>query len=613
MKKITFLLMFMLLLGSMNTQAQRFAWLTDIHFTKPALGDNYLYEIIDDINSQKFDFVVITGDCVDMGMTQNFVRFKQAMDKIKVPVYVMPGNHETKWGGSGGKKFAQIIGMNRFSFDYQGLRFIGFPTSIVLNNGAELAQVDQLRWVDSVLNAMPKGQKVIALTHIPVKGIHNDYQLAEILRKYNTQMVLAGHIHADRKLTIMGLPVLTSNMVFKKTYPIGTVKENEIVFTKKTVGQEEKEWTSMPLADKDYSKMPPVKQPEYYPVNDAYRNALPRWKYKSAYGIFAAPAYEKGNIVFGDYDGMLRCLNEKDGKLKWELRLKGGILSQPELVNGLVYAGTTDGVLYTVDVRSGKVVWKKDLGGEITGTGTVKAGVLYIASSSPAMYALDAKSGKQLWKSSVMDSVVYVDAKAIVEEGKVMFSAWDGYFYALDQKSGALLWKTDVKGKSSTFYSVRNNRPVYANGNIIFIHPNKVSSIKTSDGSYNWTLNPQDLKIWDGFGISKDKKSLYLRNDKGGMTVYDITGEKPVQRYIASLEEDTKDLCAADIVDDGNTIYFTTSTGIVGAALPKDGSIVWRHKITNSMINSPVVISKSSVVVTGVEGDVVLIDEKSKR
>jgi outer membrane protein assembly factor BamB len=79
------------------------------------------------------------------------------------------------------------------------------------------------------------------------------------------------------------------------------------------------------------------------------------------------------------------------------------------------------------------------------------------------------------------------------------------------------------------------------------------------------------------------------------------------------LEENAKDLCAAEIVDDGETIYFTTSTGIIGAALPKDGSIVWRHKLTNSMLNSPVVISKTSVVVTGVEGDVVLMDEKTKR
>jgi outer membrane protein assembly factor BamB len=426
-------------------------------------------------------------------------------------------------------------------------------------------------------------------------------------------MVLAGHIHADRKLNIMGLPVLTSNMVFKKTYPIGTVKDNEIVFTKRTVGQEEKEWVSMPLADKNYASMPPVKQPEYYPINDSYRNALPRWKFKASYGIFAAPAYEKGNIVFGDYSGMLRCLNEKDGKLKWEMKLKGGVLSQPEILDGVVYVGTSDGILYSINAKTGKTLWTKDLGGEITGTGALKAGVLYIGSSLPAMYALEAKSGKEIWKSSVMDSVVYIDAKPIIEEGKVMLPVWDGYFYALDQKTGALVWKTDVKGTRSTFYSARNNRSVYANGNLLFIHPNKLSSIKVSDGTYNWTLNPQDLKIWDGFGISKDKKTIYVRHDKGGIIAYDITGEKPVERYVAGLEENAKDLCAAEIVDDGETIYFTTSTGIIGAALPKDGSIVWRHKLTNSMLNSPVVISKTSVVVTGVEGDVVLMDEKTKR
>lgn len=613
MKKISFLFTFLLLLGSFYAQGQRFVWLTDIHFTKPALGDDYFFEIIDDINKLDVDFVVITGDCVDMGMTQNYVKFKKAIDKIKFPVYVTPGNHETKWGGSGGKKFAPIVGMERFSFDYKGLRFIGFPTTIVLNNGAELAHPEQLRWVDSVLNAMPKGQKVIALTHIPIRGVHNDYQIAEILRKYNTQMVLAGHIHADRKLTIHGLPVLTSTMVFKKTYPIGTIKENEIVFTKRTVGQDEKDWVSMPLGDKNYAGMAPVKLPEYYPINDAYRNALPRWRFKNNSGIFAPAVYEKGSIIFGDFAGMLSCLDEKDGRVKWQIKLNGAVLSQPELGKNVVYVGTSEGQLYCIQTRTGKILWSKNLGGEITATGCLKQEVLYVVSSLPAVYALQAKTGQQIWKSEVMDSIVYADAKPIVEEGKVMFPAWDGNFYALDQKSGALVWKTDVKGTRSTFYSARNNRPAYANGNILFVHPNKVSSIKVSDGTYNWTLNPQELKIWDGFGLSADRKTLYVRHDKGGMVAYDITGEKPVERYVAGLEETVKDLCAAEIVDDGQTVYFTTATGIVGAALPKDGSIVWKHKLTNSMFNSPVVISKSAVVVTGVEGDVVVMDEKTKR
>ena len=63
-----------------------------------------LQNLIGDINKQRGDFdgvdlVICTGDCVDDQSDGNLAIFKTVMDKLNVPWYAVPGNHDMKVGG----------------------------------------------------------------------------------------------------------------------------------------------------------------------------------------------------------------------------------------------------------------------------------------------------------------------------------------------------------------------------------------------------------------------------------------------------------------------------------------------------------------------------------
>src|SRR6478609_5967661 len=106
MKRIV-LLFACILLGYM-TNAQwkpfRFAFISDTHIGSPdGKAEEDLRRTVADINQMTdIDFVVITGDITELGTDDEINRAKQILSGLKVPYYIIPGNHDSGWSESGG-------------------------------------------------------------------------------------------------------------------------------------------------------------------------------------------------------------------------------------------------------------------------------------------------------------------------------------------------------------------------------------------------------------------------------------------------------------------------------------------------------------------------------
>ena len=58
-----------------------------------------------------------------------------------------------------------------------------------------------VRWLGETLKKLPKDQPIIFITHYPIDdGIANWYVVLDLLKQYNTQVVLCGHGHAQQYL-----------------------------------------------------------------------------------------------------------------------------------------------------------------------------------------------------------------------------------------------------------------------------------------------------------------------------------------------------------------------------------------------------------------------------
>jgi 3',5'-cyclic AMP phosphodiesterase CpdA len=66
--------------------------ISDLHFGKhdPILAEGFA----DDINAQNPDLVVASGDFTQIGTKEEFIQARVFLDKLKAPVFAVPGNHD---------------------------------------------------------------------------------------------------------------------------------------------------------------------------------------------------------------------------------------------------------------------------------------------------------------------------------------------------------------------------------------------------------------------------------------------------------------------------------------------------------------------------------------
>src|SRR5215204_3122497 len=128
MKLLLFILaVFTFSLSYAQTKPFRFAFISDTHIGAANGGaEEDLRRTVADINSMTdIAFVVLTGDITELGTDAELRIAKQILDSLKVPYYIIPGNHDTGWSESGGLSFTRTFGYDRFFFTQNGITFVG--------------------------------------------------------------------------------------------------------------------------------------------------------------------------------------------------------------------------------------------------------------------------------------------------------------------------------------------------------------------------------------------------------------------------------------------------------------------------------------------------------
>src|SRR5660397_194546 len=209
MKK-TFVLSFLfclLFISLTFAQNFKFAFVTDTH-----IGSNNAEEDLErtvaDINVQSdIDFVVITGDITEMGTNKELALAKEILKKIKIPYYIIPGNHDTGWSESGGVSFIKEFGADKFVFEHNGFKIIGCASGPYVRMSDGHIPRDAVIWLKKVLEETPKNQPIIFLNHYPIdNSLDNWYEATDLLKNYNTQFVICGHGHRNKKMNFEGIP-----------------------------------------------------------------------------------------------------------------------------------------------------------------------------------------------------------------------------------------------------------------------------------------------------------------------------------------------------------------------------------------------------------------------
>lgn len=225
---------------------------SDTHISEKSLDRmNRFRALVDSANPS---LVLITGDLVrdalrvsEKEATGYYDLFKTEVQKIKQPVWLVPGNHEIfgierhlslvspKNPLYGRNMYRSYFGPDYYSFNYGGVHFIAL-NSLEFEDLWYYGRIDsvQLEWLKKDVALLSPSMPVVTFQHVPFftgglsiapyeadglgralekeKGVtqyrhivSNAQDVLAILKEHNYPLALAGHYHYQQKFSLAGV------------------------------------------------------------------------------------------------------------------------------------------------------------------------------------------------------------------------------------------------------------------------------------------------------------------------------------------------------------------------------------------------------------------------
>jgi outer membrane protein assembly factor BamB/predicted MPP superfamily phosphohydrolase len=590
-------------------KAFRFAFLSDTHIGSPnGAAEDDLRRAVADINNRKdVDFVVITGDITELGKNEELLLAKKILDSLRIPYYIIPGNHDSGWSESGGVAFSNIFGNDKFVFDHNGIRFIACASGPYVRMSDGHVPRSAILWLDSLLKATPPGQPIIFLNHYPIdNSLDNWYEVIDRLKAKNTLAVLCGHGHANKAFNFEGIPAVMgrSNLRAKaKTggFNIVDVYPDSIVFAEqKHLSNTPVRWTAINL----HSERPAGSFPRPgFSINEQFANFKEKWIYRSAANVISTPAVINDLVVFGNQDGSVEAITIQSGKKKWSYQTVAAIYSSPAVKNGKIVFASADSNVYCLTDK-GKLLWKYKAGGAVLGSPLINGDTVFIGGSDHHFRAIGLNNGKQLWDFNGLAGPVM--STPILNNGMIVFGAWDTYLYALRSSTGELVWKW-TNGSTVTNYSPAACIPVAHDGIIYVVAPDRfLTAIDASSGKTVWRTN--EATVRESIGMAEDGSVIYGKTMNDSVVAFK-TGRQKELAWKMNAGFGYEHVPSMLVEKDG-VIFFGTKNGVVYAIDNNGAKIIAAHKIDNSMVNTVLVIDALNIIASTMDGKVTLLQLK---
>ena len=513
--------------------------------------------------------------------------------------------------------FSRVFGSERFSFSHNGVFFLGFNTGPILKMADGHVAPQDIKWLSHLLDSVGHHMTVIPVTHYPLQtgDVDNWFEVTDVLRQYNVPCVLGGHYHRNLIFNCDGIPdiLCRSNLRGKDNiggYSIISICHDSLHIAEKRPGDDCEEWIAVPTRNIRYNRPDPNLRPQYY-VNKLYNNVKEVWRTQLASAIYSAPAYADGRLYIGDDYGYFYCINIKNGKTLWRRKTGSRINSVAAIEDNKVLFGSTDGNIYCLNATDGTDVWTFPTDKAVMGCPVITKlpdndiKVVLIGGSDGCFRAITLNEGKQVWCFNELKG--YVVTRACVHNNKVYFGAWDCHLYALNLTDGSLAWKWS-NGHPSDKFSPAAVWPVAKDDKVFIVAPDRVfTCLDAETGKVIYRTKEHIVR--ESIGISDDGNAIYSRCMWDSVQAMDSRSDKPMTLWKTSAEFGYDHNPSMMIYNNG-TIVFGTKNGLLHGIDAATGTVKWKHKIGNSVLNTVSPVSPDQYIVSSTEGTVTLVRVK---
>lgn len=588
----------------------RFAFVTDTHIGSPnGAAEEDLRRTVQDINEQKdLAFVLLTGDITELGTQEELLLAKRILDSLKIPWYIIPGNHDTGWSESGGLGFTQIFGMDRFSFSYAGIQFIGCASGPYVRMSDGHVPRDAVNWLDSTLAALSVSTPVVMVNHYPLdNSLDNWYEVTDRIRKKNIMMAICGHGHANKKMDFEGIPGVMgrSNLRAKAEvggYNIVEWRTDSVYFAERRPGRRTLPvWNVVSLQERKLTETNSYPRPSYA-INSTYQAVKRVWEVADQANIISTPAWSTNWVIVGNQAGIINGYAAKTGKRKWQYATQGPIFSSPAIQKDNVVVGSADGAVYCLQLHSGKLQWKWQARAAVLGSPVIAGDTVFIGTSDHRVVALQINTGNLIWQFEGLEGPVV--STPLLTDGKILIGAWDRHLYALSSSTGKLVWKWN-NGSMVRNFSPASCIPVASNGAVFIMAPDRyTTAIDLATGQTLWRA--KDGGVRESIGISNDGNWIYGKSMQDTLVAYQASTNPQLASWKMHVGFGYEHVPSMIVEQDG-LLLFGTRNGVVYAVDPKLQKVKWAHKLDNSMVNTVRPIGKNRVVVATMDGKLSLL------
>jgi outer membrane protein assembly factor BamB len=522
---------------------------------------------------------------------------------------VIPGNHETNWSESGGRKFLQLWQNDRFLFSKNGYLFVGFNTGPYMKMGDGHVKEEDLQWLKRELERVqPHRQTLIAMAHYPLaEGLDNWFEVTKILKKYNCRLAFCGHGHQLKLFNFDGIPGIMGRSVLLRgnSEPgyniIGLHNDSALIFEKKlAAGMQQPQFALDLKSPQAISNLEISLKPDSS-VNAQFPGVEVLFSLQDTASIFTGPCISDDSIlIYGNSLGFVKAINFKTHQELWRHRVKGSLYSTPVSTGEVVAMGTIEGDILGLDVHTGEEVWRVKTESPVLAEGIIENNEFFIGGGDQGFFAIDMSTGNVLWRFNDIDGTV--QGKPAIHNDFIVFGAWDRYLYCLNKKSGHLVWKWN-NGSSQKLFSPGNIVPVIANDKVFIVAPDRyMTALDLKTGQLIWRTNKHMVR--ESMGISPDGGQIYakLMND----SVVSVNAAGSGFRTLWALDAGNGyDHNPCPVAADTQRVLIANKNGVITALSPKGYSVLWRHKFGNSSVNKLVIDGAGNVWASLIEGKIV--------
>ncbi|MBO4961692.1 MAG: PQQ-binding-like beta-propeller repeat protein [Flavobacteriales bacterium] len=614
MRFALYALVLMACFGCQNSHKStlKVAVMADLHVSPGNVQVSNMEDVISQINTSDYDFVIVAGDVSNAGGNDELECVHTALSKLEKPYFFIPGNHETNWSESACQKIIDLWGADRFVHEEGDYIFIGYSTGPYIKMGDGAVKKEDILWLDAELSKRyKKGKKVVSVAHYPLgDGLGNYKDVINVLKKYNTVLHINGHHHSYWLKNYSGIPGFMAPSLIGK--PASNGVYSSVTFTPDSVLiHKYEEVDSFAVSPDSYSyslheDLSKVGEdfPGVYhePQEDSVK--VP-FSYNETASLFTGVCFPTDStIAYGTSEGQIKCLNINTKELVWETEKTTTVFSTPFVYDGVVVVGRINGDVEAYSA-AGDSLWTFNIGSPIVQEGVAdEEGYGYIGGSFGEFAKFNIKTGEVVWQEKVGEGLM--QGRPTVAGDKILVGCWDRHLYCVNKNTGATEWKW-TNGSGQKLYSPGNVVPAVSHGKVFIVAPDRhMTAINLADGKQLWRTNLH--KVRESLCLSKDGERVYAKTMQDVFICVSATAKD----YHLLWETDAKygyEHSPVPPVEAANGIVILSNrAGQVFAVEGKTGTVKWAFDAGNSAANKIVEGPDGRVWITLIEGRILSIE-----